>query len=207
MTTATTTTADSHSVARLRAALERELAADEAALWHGWQLARIEPRMFLTYIFAIPWTAFSVLWTTLAAGAVGAMGDDGPGLIGWAFPLVGLPFVAIGIGMLAQPFVPFWQGGRVLFVVTDRRVLRFRAGRSLSVDAVPADRIGFVRRRERPDGSGELALTLKAGRGLKGTKRLFCIGTVEDVTGAQAAVDAIIARVSAGPGRAGALSS
>ena len=64
-------TRDPSRAARLKLALERELHPDEAVLWHGWQLARAEWRAFGIYLFAIPWTAFAALWTTLAA--VGAL--------------------------------------------------------------------------------------------------------------------------------------
>jgi hypothetical protein len=191
-------TPDNARAARLRAALERELRADEAVLWHGWQLGRIEARMFLTYIFAIPWTAFSVMWTGLAAAAIAGSGEDGPGWIGWAFPLFGLPFVAIGLGMLAGPFVPWFQQGRVLYVVTGERVLKLSLGRALEVTAVPADRIGLATRSEQRDGTGSLTLAIKIGRDSDGDRQTehFAIGAVADVIGAHQAINRIAA-----PGR------
>ena len=59
---------DNAAMARLRQALERELQPGESLVWHGWQLARIDPRSFLIYVFAVPWTAFALMWTVLAAG-------------------------------------------------------------------------------------------------------------------------------------------
>ncbi|MCZ8368896.1 MAG: hypothetical protein O9293_02830 [Porphyrobacter sp.] len=92
---------DKPTMARLRLALERELGAGETVCWHGWQLGRIEPRSFLIYVFAVPWTAFSLMWTVLAAGAIGV---SEIGLVGIAFPLFGLPFIAIGAWMLSCRF-------------------------------------------------------------------------------------------------------
>jgi hypothetical protein len=184
---------DSAPMERLRMALERELGPDEVVVWHGWQLARIEPRMFLIYVFAIPWTAFSLMWTGLAAAAIMGTGEDGPGLIGWAFPLFGLPFIAIGLWMLAGPFLPLFVRGRVLYVITDRRVLRLSFWRELAVKAVPADRIGLAERQEKPDGTGTLSLAVRVGRDSDGDKQTesFLIGLVDDVMGAQAAVNRI----------------
>lgn len=184
---------DSALTERLRKALERELGPDEEVVWHGWQLARIQPRMFLIYVFAIPWTAFSLLWTGLAAAAIMGAGEDGPGLIGWAFPLFGLPFIAIGLWMLAGPFLPLFVRGRVLYVVTDRRVLRLSYWRELAVKAVPAERIGLAERQEKPDGTGTLSLAVRVGRDSDGDKQTesFLIGLVDDVMGAQAAVNRI----------------
>lgn len=193
---------DNAAMSRLRLALERELRSDETVLWHGWQLGRLEPRAFAIYVFAIPWTAFSVMWTALAAGAIAGAGEDGPGWIGWAFPLFGLPFVAIGLAMLARPFLPWFQHGRVLYVVTDKRVLKLGMVRELVVQTAPADRIGLVQRHEQGDGSGRLQLAIRIGKDSDGDRQTeyFEIGRVADVMGAQAAIDRM-ATSAAGPER------
>jgi hypothetical protein len=197
---------DKQTTTRLRAALERELGPDELVQWHGWQLGRIEPRMFGIYIFAIPWTVFSLGWTGIAATAVASMGDEGPGLIAWAFPLFGLPFIAVGAWMLSRPFVPLIEKGRVLYVVTDKRVLKLSLGRELEVNAVPADRIGPAERREARDGTGMLRLAVRIGKDSEGDRQPehFVIGAVADVAGAQQAIGRIAAATTGG---AGALSS
>jgi len=184
---------DNARMAQLRAALERELGPEEVVLWHGWQLARLDPRMFGIYLFAIPWTVFSLGWTGVAAGAVASMGEEGPGIIAWAFPLFGLPFIAVGCWMLARPFVPLWEKGRVLYVVTDRRVLKLALGRTLEVNTVPADRIGPARRSESRDGAGTLSLAVRIGRDSDGDRQTEH-GAVEDVLGAQSAIARIAAR-------------
>lgn len=195
-------TLDNARMARLRQALERELEPNEAVRWHGWQLGTVDPRTFGIYVFAVPWTAFSLIWTVLASAAVGA---PGIGLVGIAFPLFGLPFIAIGGWMLSRPFAPLWERGRVLYVVTDNRVMKLALGRTLTVDTVPGERIGLARRNERSDGSGTLSLAVKIGRGSDGDKQTenFAIGPVADVVGAQTAVSAIAQSGAA----AGALSS
>ena len=88
---------DTARMAQLRGALERELDPDEDVLWHGWHLGRIDPRDFMIYVFAVPWTAFSLAWIGIVAMAIAGSGEDGPGLIGWAFPLFGLPFIVVGL--------------------------------------------------------------------------------------------------------------
>lgn len=200
---------DNARMARLRLALERELHPDEAVQWHGWKLGRIERRLFLTYVFAIPWTAFSVMWTVLAAGAISV---SEIGLVGIAFPLFGLPFIAVGLWMLSRPFVPLFERGRVLYVVTDRRALKLSLGRELAVTTLPADRVGLVERRELRDGSGTLNLAVKIGRDSDGDRQtdFFTIGLVADVIGAQTALDRIAARPArdkSATGAAGVVSS
>lgn len=140
--------------------------------------------------FAIPWTAFSVMWTTLAFGAMAQSGDDGPGWIGWAFPLFGLPFIGIGLAMLARPFMPWFEHGRTLYVITSQRALKLGMGRELVVKAAPADRIGLVQRFEKRDGSGRLQLAIRIGKDSDGDAQIdyFEIGRVPDVLNAQAAI-------------------
>jgi hypothetical protein len=195
-------------MARLRDALERELGPDETVQWHGWQLGRIDPRHFGIYLFAVPWTAFALFWTTMAAGAMAASDLGGVGLIGWAFPLFGVPFIAVGAWMLSRPFMPLWERGRVLYVVTDRRVLKLALGRQLTIKTVPADRIGLAERREKTGGEGTLSLAVRIGRDSDGDKmtETFDIGLVTDIRGAAAAIDRIALHARL-PGPAGSLSS
>lgn len=178
---------------RLQQALERELLADESVLWHGWQLARIEWRAFGIYIFAIPWTTFSLVWTMLAGAAALQIDDSGVGWLGWAFPLFGLPFIVVGVAMLAKPLAPLVERGRVLYVVTGQRVLKLSLACELVVKAVPADRIGLIERREQRDRTGSLRLAIKVGTDSDGDKQteFFELGVVEDAIGAQAAIERI----------------
>jgi hypothetical protein len=203
-----TGTPDNSAMARLRQALERELGPGETVEWHGWQLARVDPKHFLTYVFAVPWTAFSLAWTGIATAAVASGGAEDVGFVAWAFPLFGVPFVAVGAWMLSRPFVPLWERGRVLYVVTARRVIKLAIGRDLTIDTAPADRVGPAQRRERPDGSGWLRLAVRVGRDSDGDRQTeyFDIGPVAEVAGAGAAIE----RLASGtlPGKAApALSS
>lgn len=200
---------DNATMGRLRLALERELGAGEIVLWHGWQLGRVDPQTFLIYIFAVPWTAFSVMWTVFAASAVALSGDQSPGIIGWVFPLFGLPFIAVGAWMLSRPFVPLFERGRVLYVVTDRRMMKLSLGRELVVQTVPADRIGLAERREQRDGTGMLKFAVRIGKDSDGDKQTedFIIGTVADIMGAQEAINRIGKFAAPADDAAGALSS
>lgn len=184
---------DNATMVQLRLALDRELGSDETVEWHGWQLGLIDPRTFLLYVLAVPWTAFSVMWTVFAASAVGLSGEHGPSIIGAAFPLFGLPFIAVEAWMLSRPFVPLFERGRVLYVVTDKRLVKLSLGSDLVVQTVPADRIGLAERREQRDGTGTLQFAVRIGKDSEGNRQTedFIIGHVADVMGAQAAVNRI----------------
>ncbi|WP_285713249.1 hypothetical protein [Erythrobacter oryzae] len=202
-------TPDNTAMARLRQALERELGPGETVEWHGWQQARVDPKQFLSYVFSVPWTAFSLAWTGIATAAVASGGAEDVGFVAWAFPLFGVPFVAVGAWMLSRPFVPLWERGRVLHVVTDRRVMKLVIGRELSVDTLPADRIGPAQRREQSDGSGWLRLPVRIGRDREGDREIeyFDIGPINDVAAANAAIARIARAAPSGAGSASALSS
>jgi hypothetical protein len=174
------------SQSRLDLALNRELRAGERIRWQGKQLARISVRGFGIYLFAIPWTAFALFWMVMAAGGVSAFENEGAGVMAWAFPLFGLPFVVIGLAMLAAPFWPIFQSGKIIYAVTNERVIKIALGRGLDVKSLPAHRIGLVDRHERRDGSGSLKIAVGIGTDSDGDKttEYFELGEAEDILGA-----------------------
>ena len=176
---------------RLDLALQRELDSGESVIWSGMQLGKIAKMAFGIYLFAIPWTAFAVFWVMVAStGVLNAREPSEVGLIEWAFPAFGIPFILIGLAMMSAPFVPLWQKGKVLYAVTNQRVLRISLGSRLDVKAVPAERLGMVERNENSRGEGTLKLAVNVGRDSDGDNvtEHFVLGEVADVMGAHDAV-------------------
>lgn len=167
----------------LSLALSRELQTGERVLWQGRPLKRVDLLSFSLYLFAIPWTAFALFWTAMAFAGVNGSDDSDLSWFAYAFPLFGLPFIGVGIGMLVSPFLPLFTANKTLFAVTDRRLIKLTLGRTLSSDTVPASRIGLIRRKERPDGSGILSIATRVGTDSDGnrTTESFLIGHVENV--------------------------
>jgi len=167
---------------RLALALDRELRRGERVVWEQRQIARVAYPAFAIYLFAIPWTAFALFWTAIASAGASSM-DDESGFIIWAFPLFGVPFILIGLAMLGSPFLPLLSKGKVLFAVTNQRIIKLRLGRTINVESVPAERIGMIHRNERPDGSGSLKVAVGIGRDSDGDTRTdyLNIGEVADV--------------------------
>jgi hypothetical protein len=130
-----------------------EVEPDEELLWVG---RPGRNRYLLSSIpivlFGIPWTAFSVFWVVMASGA--RAGGPMWGL----FPLFGVPFVLIGLGMLSSPFRLSWQGRRVAYAVTNQRVIllepRFTGG--VRIISMSGDELTPLERVERHDGSGDV---------------------------------------------------
>ena len=180
---------------RLGLALSHELHSGEKILWRGEQLGSLNPLHFGMYLFAVPWTAFALFWTAMAAAGISGMArDSGAGLLAWAFPLFGTPFIAVGIGMMAVPFRPWWERGKVLYAVTNERVLKLRLGRQLQVDSCPKNRIGTYNRIESGNGNGALKLAIAIGRDSDGDPKTehFTLGPVADIRNAQRALNVLM---------------
>lgn len=144
--------------------IQREQAG-ERRLWAG----RSSPRAAFwatvgIWLFAVPWTAFALFWETMALGVL-LFAPRPPETGLWAvagmgvFALFGLPFVVIGFGMLATPWLAARDAARTAWVVTDARVMRMKAGRAREYHSWTAQQIVSVRRRERADGAGDLTLS------------------------------------------------
>jgi hypothetical protein len=177
---------------RLDLALHRELDAGETIVWQGMKLARVEPKGFLIYLFALPWTGFALFWMSMAIMLTGGSEADG---FGWMFALFGLPFVLIGLAMFAVPFLSYFQRGRILFAVTNTRVLKLSLGRELTVVAVLPGKIRTTVRTESGDGTGTIELSLSTsvvGYNGRPTRQME-FGRVEDVFGADKAIATLLA--------------
>lgn len=128
----------------------------------------------LIWLFAIPWTAFSLFWEgmVLAPFITGAPQVPGAnwGKVGMGVAvLFGLPFVLIGIGMMAAPFFIWRRAKAVVYVITDKRLLTVEAySGHAKVKTLWPDRIVSIERTERADGSGTLKLLLGQRRDSEG---------------------------------------
>jgi len=141
----------------------RESTPGERILWAGQPEGRRMTMAFALWLFAIPWTAFSLAWEAMAlipllSGSIsGTKAPSGMMLVfGIVFPLFGLPFVAIGFWMLWQPIAAVRRARRTVYALTDRRLIEVIVGAATSVKSVMLDRIGPIERSAGPDGWGTL---------------------------------------------------
>ena len=111
----------------------------------------------------IPWTAFALFWMAGASGLLfggfgGGNGPPGMGAFFICFPLFGIPFVLIGLGMLTSPFWAVRRAKRTCYALTDRRAILWEAGWFGRIEVRsygPAD-LTRLRRVEYADGNGDL---------------------------------------------------
>jgi hypothetical protein len=74
------------------------------------------------------------------------------------FPLFGLIFLVVGVGMVLSPFWAAYRARGTVYVVTDRRAIIFDGGWSTHVRSFGPGDLESVERRQRGDGSGDIIL-------------------------------------------------
>lgn len=145
--------------------LQRELAGEDI-LWAGQPGPRASFLHALpVWLFAVPWSAFSFTWEGLALTAFFAERgrDSAATVMAYVFPLFGLPFVLVGLGMLGLPFFAQWRARRTVHVLTAKRLITAVLGReTLKVTSIDPASIVEMKRTEKRDGSGNLTLTMGA---------------------------------------------
>ena len=118
------------------------------------------------WLFALPWTAFSLfMMGAMAAGPL--LGQRVPDSLGaWGLPavFVGIlfmvPFVAIGFLMMAAPFWTYVKARKTVYAITDKRLIILTEGRTRKVQGIEPDVMRMITRTEKPNGTGSLKITL-----------------------------------------------
>ncbi|MFH1497660.1 MAG: hypothetical protein ABII82_07515 [Verrucomicrobiota bacterium] len=160
---------------KLQTLVEAELRPAERPLWTGtprpWRMAR---QCLPVVLFAIPWTAFSVFWI---AGASGFKMPDFSSPAGF-FPLFGLPFLLIGAGMLASPWLAMRKARRTAYVLTAERAIIFEATLwgGINIRSFGPDQLTDLRRVQSADGSGDLIFDEIVNRHHEGRGTTTAIG-------------------------------
>jgi hypothetical protein len=127
--------------------LNNELRPGERVAWAAQPSGAIASKAScFIYVFAIPWTLFSVFWVIFAAQA------------SLLFALFGVPFVLVGLGMFR---IPAWikkMASRSVYAVTDQRAITIKAGLfgSFTVKSYLPEQLLNLERTEYKDGSGDL---------------------------------------------------
>lgn len=161
---------------RLAEAVKRETER-ERIRWSGRPIPRSAFRTgMLVWLFAVPWTAFALFWEWSVVGgllfgkAAAKAGATGHAFT-WGMGLLGLPFVLIGLAMLAAPWGLARSARNTIHIVTDKRLVSIRANRfSTKVKTIWPNELVSIERTEKPDGTGDLTLVLGSRRDSDGDK-------------------------------------
>ena len=132
-----------------------ELKAGEVMRWSAAPSpARLSRRSLPLVLFGIPWTAFALFWVAGASGFKVPDFSHGAGF----FPLFGLPFIVIGIGMLSSPYWIRRQAKQTGYFITNQRALileRKLFGR-FNIRSFLPSQLDSLERNQLSDGSGDI---------------------------------------------------
>ncbi|MDX1962133.1 MAG: hypothetical protein SFX18_03205 [Pirellulales bacterium] len=161
--------------------LEKELDRDERLVWSDQPIpSRYARGVGFIWLFAIPWTAFAVFWTGGALWMGGQMqNDDGFfGLVRFVFPLFGLPFILVGLGMLSAPYWVRQHARQTIYGITDRRAIVLSKNwlMGLKVRSFRPAELKNIERQEFDDGSGTITFYTRAWRDSDGDHRTDSLG-------------------------------
>ncbi|GAB4280724.1 MAG: hypothetical protein Kow0029_25480 [Candidatus Rifleibacteriota bacterium] len=169
--------------------LQRELYSGESVIWLGVPVPRLfKPETTVAFLFSIPWTAFSIFWICGASGF--SFPDLGKGFHPFMlFPLFGLPFVLIGLGMMLSPVFSYLKDCKTLYAITNQRVITITGGRTTVVNTYEPDSIQQITKNVRGN-TGDLIFTHSTWKDSEGYMHNVDIGffNIPDVDAADKAL-------------------
>ena len=145
---------------------QSELQSGESLYWTG----TADPRRLAlsalpASLFGIPFAGFALFWVSQAYRATSSLSHSSHNSFASGFrvfPLFGVPFLLVGLGLVLSPLWAFLTGGSTVYAVTNQRVMVITGTTNRIVKSLtPVDTLG-VDHSERPDGSGDI-LILTAG--------------------------------------------
>jgi hypothetical protein len=145
---------------------QSELQSGESLCWTGTaDPGRAALSAIPAALFGIPFAGFALFWISQAYHATSAMSKSTQNSFvhGFqVFPLFGLPFLLVGLGIVLAPLWAYLKGRSTVYAVTNQRVMVIAGGNNRSVKSyTPGDILG-VEHRERPDGSGDIVILTNA---------------------------------------------
>jgi hypothetical protein len=163
--------------AQLRA--QSELQSGESLLWTGEiNSGRAAIMALPAALFGIPFAGFALFWMTTAYRGTSHISHNA-GSFGSAFkvfPLFGVPFLLIGLGMVLSPLWVYLKGRTGVYAITNQRVMVITGSRSRAVRSItPAD-IASVDHREKPDMTGDVLIRTNAMQRMNNTMSQVTVG-------------------------------
>ncbi|MDD5272808.1 MAG: hypothetical protein PHU14_08835 [Methylovulum sp.] len=137
--------------------IQAELNRFEKVLWSSTpNPGRLAKKTLPVVIFAIPWTAFSLFWIASASGFKWPDLSGGFGL----FPLFGLPFLLIGLGMLLSPLLVAKKAAATAYAITNERAIIIEPGwfGGMNIRSFFPHQLSDIRKVQFADGNGDLIL-------------------------------------------------
>jgi len=141
--------------------MEKQLRSGETLIWadRPVDLLAHAKSIVVQSIFGIPFLAFSVFWTYSAMDITSGIDSGGDGIgniIGSVFPLFGLVFVVIGLGLVLSPVWAALKARRLVYGATDQRLMIRNELPTTSLRSFPLVDLGPLERQGAEDGPGTI---------------------------------------------------
>jgi hypothetical protein len=129
-------------------------------------------RMWPLALFGVFFGGFAAFWIAGAASGLWfAKGGPTPPGVFMFFPLFGLPFLAVGVGMMASPWWAARNARRTACCVTSQRAVQVQHGGSVKVQSWAPREFDEISKVLHPDGTGTLTFASKLVRSSRGRSR------------------------------------
>jgi len=152
-----------------------ELKDGEVLVWSAAPAAkRLARKGWFLVVFGIPWTAFAIFWVAGASGFRVPNFSEPSGF----FPLFGVPFILIGIGLLTSPWWLRREARHTGYFITNRRAVLIRRNvfGEYTVRSFYPKSLQTLERVQLADGSGDLILERYTTRDSDGDKSVNEVG-------------------------------
>lgn len=164
-----------------RQIIQAELGRDEKLIWADAPIS-LKSHAYSSIplaLFGIPFFAFSVFWTKMAVSMGGGQGLGGFDMI---FPMFGIPFMLVGLGMLLSPLWKMYKAKRITYALTDKRMIIRQAFPRIEIQSWPLSGIKNLSRNGPAKGPGDVIFAEIQKTGNKGrqyTEKVGFIGISE----------------------------
>lgn len=138
----------------------RELGPDERYLWSGRPAQGFLLRGSDAFMipFSLFWGGFAFFWETSVVRMIWLHPERNPGAARYFFPMFGIPFVAVGLYLIAgRFFFDRWQRKSMVYGVTTRRVVILTKTLGRSIKSLGLSTLGNIDFKEKADGTGTIA--------------------------------------------------
>lgn len=134
-------------------------------------------QMILIFFFGVFWSMIALTFFGLSLGALSGLvpikdtSKQMSAPLAWFMFFFSLPFVAIGLGLLAAPFLGIRKSKNTAHAITDARLINVYGGKDAGVETYKLDAINFIRRRDLKGGRGNLSIGYGVGKDSDGDPR------------------------------------
>lgn len=152
----------------------RQIDTGERLLWSGTPAPGEAASAALPgTLIGAPFTGFAVFWIWSAW----SMAPQAPGPFRF-FPLFGVPFALIGLGMMLAPLWVWLRAKNTVYAVTERRALIIVNGAGAGISWYAREDMGELTRMERADGSGSIFFATRASTTSRGFVKHTRVGFI-----------------------------